>query len=102
MIGSAIKSGRLFLYRTKANIQNKTIVHFLHIGKSGGTAIKSALGNKDKPLKCNDSFIFSHPHNFTLMHTHKGEKVFIMLNPRTGTGSKILIICFSGWKILSM
>ncbi len=79
MIGRAIKSSRLFLYRTKARIQNKTIVHFLHIGKSGGTAVKAALGNKDKPLKCNDYYIFSHPHNYTLMHTCKGEKVFFFV-----------------------
>jgi len=79
MIGSVIKSARLWYYRQKATRENRSVVHFLHIGKSGGTAIKSALNIKNKPLVYPGHVLFAHPHNFTLMDVPEGEKVFFVV-----------------------
>ena len=72
----------LWKYRLIARVQKKTIVHFLHIGKTGGTALKNALKNKEKPLVNNKYIIISHPHFVGLNHVFKGEKIFFFVrNP---------------------
>ena len=72
----------LLKYRLLAKLQNKTIVHFLHIGKTGGTAIRHALQNQNKPFINNKYIIFSHPHFVGLQHVIKGEKIFFFIrNP---------------------
>lgn len=72
----------LLKYRVLAKSQNKTIVHFIHIGKTGGTAIRTALKNHNKPFINNKYIIFSHPHFVGLQHAWKGEKVFFFIrNP---------------------
>ncbi|MFO8055166.1 MAG: sulfotransferase family 2 domain-containing protein [Bacteroidales bacterium] len=72
----------LLKYRLFAKLQNKTIVHFLHIGKTGGTAIKNALKNQKKPFINDKYIIFSHPHFIGLHHVMKGERVFFFIrNP---------------------
>src|SRR6056297_1213665 len=55
----------------------KKPVHFLHIRKAGGTAIKEAL--KDIAVKQN---VILHPHKTRLKDIPEGEKVFFFLrNP---------------------
>jgi len=52
------------------------LAHFLHVGKTGGTAIKYALGG------CLDActyHIILHPHSTTLMDVPVGEKFFFFL-----------------------
>ena len=54
----------------------RKIVHVLHIGKTGGTAIRNALDN----CNCvNDYRILTLPHPFTLKHVPRGEKVVCFL-----------------------
>jgi len=53
-----------------------TVVHFLHIGKTGGTAIKDAL----KPVLTTDAYrIELHGHDVTLRDVPVGDKVFFFL-----------------------
>jgi hypothetical protein len=54
----------------------KQKVHFLHIGKTGGTAIKYAL--KDC-LKKGKYDIILHEHNYTLKNVPVGDKVFFFV-----------------------
>ncbi len=58
----------------------KQFVHFLHIGKTGGTAIKYALQSWDEH---NSRYLlFFHPHRVVLEDIPAGEKVFFCLrNP---------------------
>lgn len=76
------------IYRFISILQGKTIVHFLHIGKTGGTSIKYALdysshGEKRKKIKkpfiTNKYIIFCHRHSFKLKNTLKGEKYFFVV-----------------------
>jgi hypothetical protein len=55
---------------------NKQIIHFLHIGKTGGTAVKYALENTS--LSPQYSF-FLHDHSVKLRDIPYGEKVFFFL-----------------------
>lgn len=50
-------------------------VHFLHIGKTGGSAIKSAL----KTQSSSEKIIILHGHNTSLCDIPKGEKVVFFL-----------------------
>lgn len=54
-----------------AIVRRKQIVHLLHISKTGGTAIKSALRGR---LTTNTSAIFLHEHSWHLRHVAQGEK----------------------------
>ena len=59
--------------------EGKQIINFLHIGKTGGSAIKFALKDwAEKPLK-NNSVIYLHSHRVGLKDIPKGEKVFFFL-----------------------
>lgn len=69
----------LFWYRYIS--KKKEIVHFLHIGKTGGTAIKHAFlsAYKVNPIVTKTQVIFLHKHVFTLKRIQKGEKIFFFL-----------------------
>jgi hypothetical protein len=63
--------------RTLINrIQGKQYVHILHIGKTGGSAVKYAL----QPLSINNRLvIYFHPHIVTLRDIPRGDKVVFFL-----------------------
>jgi hypothetical protein len=52
----------------------KQIVHFLHVSKTGGTAIKTAIDNH---VSTENSAIFLHDHSFRLRHVGAGEKAVL-------------------------
>ena len=56
--------------------KNKQIVHFLHIGKTGGSAFKYVFNKYNETEKY---IIKSHPHSTTLRDIPEGEKVFFCL-----------------------
>ena len=57
-------------------VLGKRFLHFLHIGKTGGTAVKDAL----KPHYRGSSYrIFAYDHKPTLMDVPRGDKVFFFL-----------------------
>jgi Sulfotransferase family len=57
-------------------LQRRRIAHFLHIGKTGGTAVASVLSGH---LKSSDYEIILHDHDFTLNNVPRGEKVFFFV-----------------------
>lgn len=57
-------------------LMNKSTVHFLHIRKTGGTAIKEALKNVADAENFN---LVLHPHNVRLQDIPQGEKIFFFL-----------------------
>jgi hypothetical protein len=60
-------------------MRKKINVHFLHIGKTGGSAIKRTL-RKAKGL--DKYFLVIHPHDFRLEDVPKGEKaIFFLRDP---------------------
>ncbi len=67
------------LTQTRRAIQRsrgKQLVHFLHIGKTGGSAIKYALG----PATTSHQFVLHlHPHQIRLSDVPPGENVFFFL-----------------------
>jgi hypothetical protein len=62
----------LFYFR----LTKKPIVHFIHIGKTGGSAIKAALRNQRITPQC---AIILHRHRTRLKHIPPGEKFFFFL-----------------------
>lgn len=53
--------------------------HFIHIGKTGGIAIKEAIAPHiyyREPFEFGDYNVFCHPHAVTLHHVPVGDKVF--------------------------
>ena len=72
---------KLFLlkYRLMSSFTNKTIIHMLHIGKTGGTAIKYALNNNRKPYINSKFIIISHNHSFCLRDIRSKEKCFFFI-----------------------
>lgn len=59
-----------------AKLRGKHCVHFLHIGKTGGTAIKEAL----KRTSPGEPFVvFMHPHRVRLRDIPRGEGVFFVV-----------------------
>jgi len=66
------KHYRRFVYKSQnklAQVTGKKVIHFLHIGKTGGTAIKEALKNY---LKTESYLIRLHDHRFYLNHIAEG------------------------------
>jgi hypothetical protein len=64
-----------------AKLTNKTVVHFLHIGKTGGSAIKNSIG--EIKLTPTHLHIF-HPHDIILSDIPKKDKIaFFLRNPIT-------------------
>jgi hypothetical protein len=72
---------RLSGYRRRlhAFMRGKMNVHFLHLRKTGGTAIKSALTSQ---LLTPNAVLHLHPHRITLNHIPRGHRiVFVTRNP---------------------
>ncbi|MGM0648245.1 MAG: sulfotransferase family 2 domain-containing protein [Bacteroidota bacterium] len=65
--------------RLQAKIKKKTLVHFIHIGKTGGTSIKHALTPNAKTYQTDKYIIITHPHFITLKDIKPGEKFFFFL-----------------------
>jgi hypothetical protein len=57
--------------------QGKPCVHFLHLGKTGGSAVKYAIENCPNPHLC--YVIYLHPHETTLRDVPQGHKFFFFL-----------------------
>jgi Sulfotransferase family len=57
-------------------LQGKQFVHMLHIGKTGGTAMKAALQKQPVTRRY---VIFLHPHRIRLRDIPEGEQVFFFL-----------------------
>lgn len=57
-------------------LQRRRFAHFLHIGKTGGTAVASVLSGH---LKSGDYEIILHEHAFKLDDVPRGEKVFFFV-----------------------
>lgn len=70
---------RLAMRTSWHRAKGRRIVHFLHIGKTGGSAIKSSVGwRRVTP----DSFFIAHVHAFGLADVPPGEKlVFFLRDP---------------------
>jgi len=76
------KKALLFNYK----LQGKQFIHFLHIGKTGGSAIRNSLSNNFKSViskknvyKLNENIIFLHNHSFKIRNVPKGEKIVFFL-----------------------
>lgn len=62
--------------RLVMRIRGRRPVHFIHVGKTAGTAVKNAL----EPLVSAGHYeVFLHPHRVKLHHIPRGEKVFFVL-----------------------
>jgi len=72
MIKKKIKDIVFFTERCIDKIAGRQVIHFLHIGKTGGSAIKSALRRKNKTRQY---VIALHSHKFRLRDCPDGEKV---------------------------
>ncbi len=75
----------------KYKLQGKQIIHFLHIGKTGGSAVKYALRHKLESINSiknaynlNENVIFLHPHMFKVRDVPKGEKIVFFLRDPVG------------------
>ena len=67
------KSG---MFRVVNQLQGRQFVHLLHIGKTGGTAVKHAL----RPHVVTDRIALRlHPHRVKLWHIPHGEKIFFFV-----------------------
>jgi len=74
----SIHKFRIKIYKV---VLNKEIIHFLHIGKTAGTAMKYAFGNKRIYVDKKFIIVF-HQHNFHINAVPLGEKaVFIVRDP---------------------
>jgi hypothetical protein len=76
IIKSVWSSVRRNLRKKLHRAHGKQVLHFLHVGKTGGTAIKYAL----KPYQVTPAHaIVLHGHRFTLREMPKGEKAMFCL-----------------------
>jgi len=66
----------LFVQKHYYRLLGKDIVHFLHLGKTGGTSLKYALDNN---YVTDNYFIKGHLHHVYLKHIPKGEKFFFSI-----------------------
>jgi len=67
--------------KISAKLRGKTPVHFLHIGKTGGTALKYVF----KEYYTTEKYeIFTHSHRVHLNHIPAGEKVLFFLRDPVG------------------
>ena len=67
---------KLLKYRIITQFTRRTLIHFLHIGKTAGTAVKYALKTNCNPYIDQNYIILLHNHTFKLQDAKKGEKVF--------------------------
>ncbi len=77
--------------RLLATCTGRTNVHFLHLRKTGGTTLKSVLGDHQVTSKC---VLHLHPHRITLRHIPLGHQVmFVTRDPISryisGFGSRL-------------
>jgi len=72
-------SDNLEKYRNIAHQENKTLIHFIHIGKTGGTAVKHAMGIKGRVFEDERHIIIGQRHSFTLKDVNVGEKCFFIV-----------------------
>lgn len=66
----------LELKRVYYRVQGRQVVHFLHIGKTGGTAVRDTLQHHTLTPKYK---IFLHGHHFALSRVPVGDKCFFVL-----------------------
>ena len=66
-------------YRDIANDNNQLLIHFIHIGKTAGTALKHAIGIKGRVYQNEQYLIIGQRHSFTLKDVKIGEKCFFIL-----------------------
>lgn len=66
-------------FRIKARLLNKTIVHFFHIGKTGGSVLKLALKDKNNTYQNKAFIVLFHGHSMSLKGSFKGEKFFFFV-----------------------
>ena len=71
---------------TNYKLQGKQIIHMLHIGKTGGTAIKYSLSNNlqkvnsiKNTFKLNEDVLLLHSHGVKIRDIPRGEKIFFFL-----------------------
>ena len=66
-----------------ARLRARRILHILHIGKTGGTAIRAGLGlAKGRPIAFPKAVVTQHPHNVRLRDCPHGEPVvFFVRDP---------------------
>jgi hypothetical protein len=62
--------------RLVMHVRGRQAAHLLHIGKTGGTAVKNALEDQ---LTAGTYDLFLHPHRMLLKDIPEGEKVFFFL-----------------------
>lgn len=65
-------------------LKGYNVIHFLHIGKTGGTAIKATLLKYNKSyfgkiVKINHTLIILHSHSFCFNHVEENELVFFAI-----------------------
>lgn len=75
------KSLRRFQFQlkiSKAKFQKKEIVHFLHIGKTAGTAIKDALGNQ-RMYETKSHLVILEQHPFRFSHVPDDHKTYFVV-----------------------
>ncbi|HEX5314137.1 MAG TPA: hypothetical protein VFX38_04405 [Gammaproteobacteria bacterium] len=76
LLMTQVKSKRRVARLKRAQRQGKSALHFLHMGKTGGTAIKHAL----RPFPVTgDYVIYLHHHGFGLRDVPQGEGVILFL-----------------------
>lgn len=71
------RKGRLRAHRLWHRWQGKPRVHFLHLGKTGGSAVKYAIENCPNPHV--RYVLYLHPHETTLRNVPEQEKFFFFL-----------------------
>lgn len=71
------RKSRLRAHRLWHRLQGKPRVHFLHLGKTGGSAVKYAIENCPNPHS--RYVVYLHPHETTLRDVPKQEKFFFFL-----------------------
>ena len=72
-------------------LRGKQFIHFLHIGKTGGSGVRYSLRNNlqnanslKNILKLDEYVIFLHPHNVKIRDVPKGEKIVFFLRDPVG------------------
>ena len=69
--------GEIRAMRFLHKVSGKPCVHFLHLGKTGGSAVKYAIENCANPHV--RYAVYLHPHEITLRDVPEGEKFFFFL-----------------------
>lgn len=71
------RKARARAQRSWHRAQGKPCLHFLHLGKTGGSAVKHAIEHCRNPHLC--YVIYLHPHETTLRDVPRGHKFFFFL-----------------------